>query len=79
VPHTIVCEPGLVVSKLYNGYWCFGRPTVKELRHDLRAVLMRHHWDWDLSAPEVRAAWEPGERERFYPPELGWPPSVGSR
>jgi hypothetical protein len=73
VPHTIVCEPGLIVYKVYNGYWFFGRPTVEELRQDLRAVLMKHHWDWDLSDPEVRAAWERGEIERFYPPELGWP------
>jgi peroxiredoxin len=73
VPHTIVCEPGLIVYKVDNGYWFFGRPTVEELRQDLRAVLMRHHWDWDLSDPEVRAAWERGAIERFYPPELGWP------
>jgi hypothetical protein len=73
VPHTIVCEPGLIVNRMYNGYWFFGRPTVDELRHDLRAALMKHHWDWDLSDPEVRAARQRGERERFYPPELGWP------
>jgi peroxiredoxin len=75
VPHTIVCEPGLIVFKIYNGFWFFGRPTVEELRHDLRAVLMKHHWDWDPSEPDVRAAWRRGERERFYPPELGWPQS----
>jgi peroxiredoxin len=72
VPHTIVCEPGLIIYKIYNGYWFFGRPTVEELRHDLRALLIKHHWDWDLSDPEVRAAWERGERQRFYPPEFGW-------
>jgi peroxiredoxin len=72
VPHTIVCEPGLIVYKIYNGYWFFGRPTNEELRHDLRAVLLKRHWDWDLSRPEVLAAWERGERERFYAPELGW-------
>jgi peroxiredoxin len=72
VPHTIVCEPGLMIYKIYNGFWFFGRPTVEELRHDLRAVLMKHHWDWDLSKPEVRAAWERRERDRFYPPEMGW-------
>jgi hypothetical protein len=32
-------EPGLVVYKIYNGYWCFGWLTVAELRQDLRAVL----------------------------------------
>jgi peroxiredoxin len=72
VPHTIVCEPQLVVYKIYNGNWFFGRPTVEELRHDLRALLMKHHWDWDLSDPEVRAAWQRGEKHRFYPPEFGW-------
>jgi hypothetical protein len=82
LPHTIVCEPGLIVYRMYDGYWFFGRPAVEELRHDLRAVLMKHHWDWDLSDPEVRAAWQRGERERLYPPELGWPEAgiaAGSR
>src|SRR5499425_641766 len=26
IPHTIVLEPGLVIYKIYNGYWFFGRP-----------------------------------------------------
>jgi peroxiredoxin len=73
VPHTIVCEPGLIVYKIYNGYWLFGRPTVEELRQDLRAVLIKCRWDWDLAKPEVAAAWARGERERFFPPDLGWP------
>jgi peroxiredoxin len=72
VPHTIVCEPNLVIYKIYNGYWFFGRPTLEELRHDLRAILTMHRWDWDLSDPSVRASWESGERNRFYPPEFGW-------
>jgi hypothetical protein len=32
VPPTIVCEPGLVIYKIHNGYWFFGRPAVEELR-----------------------------------------------
>ena len=32
IPHTIVLEPGLVIYKVYMGYWFFGRPTVEELR-----------------------------------------------
>ena len=43
---------------------------------DLRAVLQQCHWDWDLSDPQVRAAWDHGEIDRFYPPELGWPQSM---
>ncbi len=38
-----------------------------------RAMLMKDHWDWDLSDSEVRSAWERGEVHRLYPPELGWP------
>jgi peroxiredoxin len=67
IPHTIVLEPGLVVFKFYNGYWYFARPTVEELRHDLRSVLRRCRPDWDLSEPELRAAWARGEKNRFYP------------
>jgi len=39
IPHVIVLEPGLVILKIYNGYWFFGRPTIEELRQDLRAML----------------------------------------
>jgi peroxiredoxin len=67
IPHTIVLEPGLVVHKIYDGYWYFGRPTIEELRQDLRAVLRKCRPDWDISRPELRAAWERGEKTRFYP------------
>lgn len=67
VPHTLVLEPGLIVYKVYVGYWFFGRPTVEELRQDLRGVLKKCRPDWDISNPELRAAWERGEKVRFYP------------
>jgi peroxiredoxin len=67
IPHTLVLEPGLRVHQVYNGYWFFGRPTVEELRLDLRAVLQRCRPDWDITRPELRAAWERGEKARFHP------------
>jgi peroxiredoxin len=67
IPHTIVLEPGLIVFKIYNGYWFFGRPTAEELRMDLRAVLQKCRPDWDISRPELKAAWERGEKEKFFP------------
>ena len=67
IPHTLVLEPGLRVHKVYNGYWFFGRPTVEELRLDLRAVLQRCRPDWDIASPDLRAAWEHGEKARFHP------------
>jgi peroxiredoxin len=67
IPHVVVLEPGLVVFKIYNGYWFFGRPTVEELRQDLRAVLKKCRPDWDITNPELKAAWQRGEKNRFYP------------
>jgi peroxiredoxin len=67
IPHTIVLEPGLIVFKIYNGYWFFGRPTKEELRQDLRAVLKKCRPDWDITKPEMKSAWERGEKDRFYP------------
>jgi hypothetical protein len=56
IPHVIVLEPGLVVYKIYNGYRFFGRPTLEDLRQDLRAVLKKCRPDWDIATPEVKAA-----------------------
>ena len=67
IPHTLVLEPGRRVYKVYNGYWFFGRPTVEELRLDLRAVLQRCRPDWDIGRAELQAAWEKGDKTRFHP------------
>ena len=72
IPHTIVLEPGLIVFTIYNGYWFFGRPTVEELRKDLREVLQRSRPDWDLSDPTLRQAWAAGDKNRFYPYGKTW-------
>jgi peroxiredoxin len=67
IPHTLVLEPGLVIYKIYMGFWFFGRPTVEELRQDLRAVTKKCRPDWDISNPGLKAAWEQGRKEQFYP------------
>ena len=69
IPHTIVLEPGLMVYKIYDGYWFFGRPTLEELRQDLRAVLKKCRPDWDITTLKMRAAWNDGIRHLFYPYE----------
>ena len=30
IPHTFVLEPGLVIYKIYNGYWFWGRPSPED-------------------------------------------------
>ena len=67
VPHTLVLAPELRVHSVYNGYWYFGRPSVEELRHDLRDVTRTVRPDWDLSDPQLRAAWKAGDNSRFWP------------
>ena len=67
IPYTFVLEPGLVIAKIYNGYWFWGRPTTAELWQDLREVSRRIRPDWDLGAPGLRESWEAGDRTRFYP------------
>jgi peroxiredoxin len=67
IPHVIVLEPGLVIYKIYNGYWFFGRPTIEELRQDLRAVSKKCRPDWDITTPELKAAWRQGRKDSFYP------------
>jgi peroxiredoxin len=67
IPHTLVLEPGLVVYKIYVGYWFFGRPTPEELRQDLRAVLRKCRPDWDITSSQLREAWARGDKARFFP------------
>jgi peroxiredoxin len=68
IPHTIVLKPGLIVHKIYNGYWFWGRPSFYELWQDLRDVSAEIRPDWDLSAPGLREQWEAGDFSRFH----GW-------
>ena len=68
IPHTLVLKPGLVIHSIYNGYWFWGRPSVVDLWHDLRAVTGEIRPDWDLSTPGLREAWDAGDRWHFH----GW-------
>ncbi len=68
IPYTIVLEPGLIVYSVYNGYWFWGRPSVEDLRRDLRALFAKVRPDWDLSTPGLRARWDAGDRSPFH----GW-------
>jgi peroxiredoxin len=74
VPHTLVLKPGLVIHSVYNGYWYWGRPSVEDLRRDLREATREIRPDWDLGAPGLREAWEADDHSRFYPGEDRDPP-----
>jgi peroxiredoxin/cold shock CspA family protein len=38
-PYTFVLQPDLTIYKIYNGWFFVGRPTIEELRLDLRAIM----------------------------------------
>jgi hypothetical protein len=45
---------GLVIYSVYNGYWHWGRPSIEDLRRDLREVTREIRPDWDLPAPGLQ-------------------------
>ena len=79
IPHVIVLEPKLVIHKVYNGYWFFGRPTMEELRQDLRAVTKKCRPDWDITTTELTAAWKEGRKELFYPYGKTYAQTIGEQ
>ncbi|HEV8717565.1 MAG TPA: cold shock domain-containing protein [Candidatus Binatia bacterium] len=70
IPHTFCLAPDLTIDKIYNGWWFVGRPTLEELRQDLRALMEGRtdypHAAWDTSAVKsvrIPAAYWTGETE----------------
>ena len=46
MPYTFSLLPDLTIYNLYCGYWYLGRPTLDELRMDLRAMLKKVRADF---------------------------------
>jgi cold shock CspA family protein/peroxiredoxin len=38
-PYTFVLRPDLTIHRIYDGWFFVGRPTLEELRHDLREIM----------------------------------------
>ena len=68
IPHTLVLKPGLVIHSIYNGYWFWGRPSIDDLRRDLREATREIRPDWDLSKPGLREEWDAKDYSSFH----GW-------
>jgi peroxiredoxin len=62
VPHTLVVAPGLVIDKVYCGYWFWGRPSIYQLWEDLQDLHRRIKEDYDPTLPGVREAWEAAQK-----------------
>jgi len=77
IPYTFVLGPGLVIHKIYNGYWYWGRPSPEDLRHDLREVFIKVRPDWDLSTPGLRENYE-ADKTLHYPYRPRGKPPAGA-
>jgi peroxiredoxin len=64
IPHTILLEPGLVIHKIYMGYWYWGRPTPEDIRQDFRVLTRKCRPDWDPCAPGLKDKWESESRKQ---------------
>lgn len=51
VPYTFSLMPDLTIHRIYNGWWYVGRPTLEELRQDLRAMMERCREDYVYRPP----------------------------
>ena len=50
-PAVFTLFPDLRIHSSYDGYWFLGRPTLEELRGDLRAIQSQIRADWSAPAP----------------------------
>jgi peroxiredoxin len=48
-PAAFTLFPDLRVHRAYNGYWFWGRPTLEEVRRDLREITRAIRPDWELA------------------------------
>ena len=55
-PFTFVLRPDLTIHRIYDGWFFVGRPTLEELRHDLREIMQtRKDYSYEAyDTPEVR-------------------------
>jgi hypothetical protein len=67
IPRVIVLELGLVIYKIYNGYWF------------LRAVNKKCRPDWDITTPKFKAAWRQGRKDLFYPYGKTYAQTIGAQ
>jgi hypothetical protein len=48
VPFAFTLRPDLTIHAVYDGYWFWGRPTLEDLRRDMRAISRVVRPDFDF-------------------------------
>jgi peroxiredoxin len=53
IPYTFSLAPDLTIHRIYNGWWYVGRPTLEELRQDLRHIMQACRQDYEYDGPPL--------------------------
>jgi peroxiredoxin len=51
LPAAFLLGPDLSIARAFNGYWFWGRPTMEELRRDMRDITRAIRADWEAPTP----------------------------
>ncbi len=72
-PHTFVLRPDLTIHKVYDGWFFVGRPTLEELRRDLREIMeTRRDYRYEaFDTPEAKSIRIPQQEWLDGAPPLG--------
>jgi peroxiredoxin/cold shock CspA family protein len=72
-PFTFVLRPDLTIHKIYDGWFFVERPTLEELRHDLRGIMQSrkdYHYE-AYNTPEIKRIRIPQREWAEGPPPSG--------
>jgi len=53
LPYTFSLQPDLTIHTIYDGWWYVGRPTLEELRQDMRAIMKACREDYHYTGPSL--------------------------
>jgi peroxiredoxin len=53
LPYTFSLAPDLTIHAIYDGWWFVGRPTLAELRQDMRALMKACRQDYHYDGPAL--------------------------
>jgi cold shock CspA family protein/peroxiredoxin len=72
-PYTFVLRPNLTIHRVYNGWFFVGRPTLEELRYDLREIMQtRSDYRYEAyNTPPVKSIRIPQQEWADGTPPLG--------
>ncbi|MEO1052594.1 MAG: redoxin domain-containing protein [Bacteroidota bacterium] len=73
LPYTFVLKPDLTIHNIYDGWFFVGRPTLEELRQDLRTVMSElSYYSYDVyNSDHARQLRIPQQEWLHGAPELG--------